>query len=162
MKRKELHNEFNKNLPLEIIEKIVTFLNERDLWNLAISKLFVPALFSLPYFYKTIQEYFIHYLCSYFTSKKNMYITCTFYPVIDNSYLYLSFNELPEIIRKRLFHPFLDLGWLTSGFEMLFSSYSLYRPLQWKPTEDCSCQLYIQNISTSYHQPYATLCYQKT
>jgi len=53
-----LYQYFNKNLPFDIIEIIISYLNFEEVFILALSKLFLPALFQIPTFFEILNNFF--------------------------------------------------------------------------------------------------------
>jgi len=84
-----LYQYFNKNLPFDIIEIIISYLNFEEVFILALSKLFLPALFQIPRFFKKLNNFFLHTLCAYFTSQKTLYTYFT--PIIYDNKFYFAF-----------------------------------------------------------------------
>lgn len=87
-----LHHGFNKSLPIEIIEIIVNYLSVTDLWHLAISKLFLPALFLMPKFFHVMNKWFLHTLCHFFNNRSNMFLKCVYIPIVFDNNFYIAVN----------------------------------------------------------------------
>jgi hypothetical protein len=123
----DVHNYFNKNLPIEIIETIVSYLDHKSLLILAISRLFAPALFTLPSFFENINTYFLHSLCGHFTTNRNL--ISYFTPFIHYNQFYFAFatyiiDQDMKKFKKTDLRPFTDQ--FTTIFEKSSKSSEIY------------------------------------
>ena len=125
-----------KNLPLEVIELIISYLNPtpREFFILALSKLFLPALMLIPDFLPKIHTFFLHSLLTYFTTENNL--NWYFKPFIYENQFFFSFStyiidQNPILFEKN------DLTPITSQFTNLFSDTFTPQPYYF-PLYDCT------------------------
>jgi len=126
----------------------VSYLEPRTLINLALSKMFTPALFTIPLFFRHVNFYFLHTLCGHFTTNKNL--TPYFKPFIYDNQFYFAFSTY--IIDQNV-SSFVktDLTLLTLQFTSIFDNNSNIANLSICNMRDCS---YINNVSKSYCPTY--------
>jgi len=126
--------------------------------NLAISKLFTPALFTMPLFFKNINSFFLHSLCGHFSTNK--FLSPYFTPIIHNDQFYFAFatyivdQNVTSFVKT-------DLRALTQQFISVFENTSLkfspvYNMLDCiflgNKCEPCEFYTYM-NIATSSESP---------
>jgi hypothetical protein len=127
-----LHNLFNCMLNCDVIEIIVSYLSDQDLLNLAISKLFLPALLSMPKFFNAINKYYMHTLCLFFHTKHNFYLKCVYIPTIFNNEFYVSediqiLENCKYQFTQRIYNFTIYLELVTLQFTMVFNSFNNYQ-----------------------------------
>jgi hypothetical protein len=77
------------HLPVEIILKIISHLDSKDIINLGISKLFLPTLLTVPFYLEKIHDFALHAICQLFMARHNLCQSCIIIPiVIDKSFLF--------------------------------------------------------------------------
>ena len=125
-----------KNLPVEIIEIIISYLNPtpRELFILALSKLFLPALVQFPNFIPKINNFFNHSLLTYFTTQKEL--IKYFRPFLYNNQFFFSFSTYIIDQNIDLFTK-TDLSPLTCQFTNLFTETFTSHPYYF-PLYDCT------------------------
>jgi hypothetical protein len=79
---------FNKNLPEEIILKIVSYLPLKDLINCGISKLFLPVLLDTPWFLNKLNTYVLHLIGMEYYFKSNIFTVSALIPIFLNQQCY--------------------------------------------------------------------------
>jgi hypothetical protein len=101
---------FNKQLPEEIILKIVRYLSFEDIIMLCISKLFFPTLLYCPWFFNQLYRYIFHCIMLRFYKKTSFFLLNSVIPLKQNGEFYFAINIL------RL--PFFQELWCPSTYEM--------------------------------------------
>lgn len=131
--RPQLHNIYNQKLCIELIEIIVSYLSDQDLFHLAISKLFLPALLTMPKFFFAMGRYFGHTLCTHFNNKHNLFIKCAYIPYLFNNNLFYVAEDTQAIAYLKKYASNIDKGIpledITLYFTMIFNSYNSYLDL---------------------------------
>lgn len=139
LKNTQLCLQFNKNLPPEIIHIIMSYLPPNDLLNLAISKLFLPALLSNEIFFRTLKTYFVHVICQHF---KNHPKNFSILPVIFENHCYLAINTFRmQNFRAKCTNLMFGFRLILERFSMIFESYQYYK-LIWTKYEHSSKTLW--------------------
>jgi hypothetical protein len=125
----KLHNHFNKTLLPECVQRICEYLSPNDIINMGISKLFLPAMLQLKYFYRVVYKHFVHTCLLNFTARTNLYITAVCVPFVYNTSFYFAF-ETSKIFMLKDFLNFRcknDFNYVTIKFSQIFKPFATYK-----------------------------------
>jgi hypothetical protein len=129
----------NKNLPEEIILKIVSYLPFKDIINCGISKLFLPVLLDTSWFLNKLNTYVLHLIGMEYFLKSNIFTVSALIPIYLNQQCYFGIDtsklnflaDYYNIFRKNSYQLFLNLNILVYMLEpfknYLGNSLSLFK-----------------------------------
>lgn len=122
----------DKKLPEEIIYKIISFLSDKDILNLCISKLFLPRLVNSHSFLQKLNNYFIHLLGQAYYNSNHIFLICSLHPVIINDTFHFSIEhkKLPyfkKLLTKQTFELYQLNNILKIWSVLFFQTLSEYK-----------------------------------
>ena len=138
----QFHATLNKKLPNEIILNITSYLSIHDIINLYISKMFLPALISMPFFFNKINNYFLHLFGVHFNSKINLFVKCVLSPVIYEQEFYFAVDTYKLCFMSHVFFENNTINLMNASityFTFIANSFHYY-------------------INTHHHTPSLTSC----
>ena len=130
-------------IPEDIINLIIKYLSPKDLINLYVSKIFSSTLFTMPLFWKTMNNYFQHNILKSLLKSDSLFLNRVFYPILYNNNFYFAVDTVNIKQCPPHYYPIQPFAAIFNHIKNIFNFKSSLRLLDTSCPTKCACLLFV-------------------